>query len=408
MNDDEPRPVLLATGTYDADAHPRVRVLVEGMRARGWRVDEVVEPLGVGTDRRVRALRDPAAVLGIVAAVGRAWWRLVPRLRRRMRAGPPPDAVLVGHLGHLDVGLVRLLTRPAPVVLDYLVSGAATATDRGVGTTLVRWLLAALDRFALGRADVVVVDTDERLAELPPRARPRAVVVPVGADERWFAAARAAGPTTSEARPGSGDALPGRAGHAAAGAEARGADEHHVLSVVFFGLFTPLQGTTTIAAALRELDGAVTATVVGGGQDAAAADAVLRGVPGVRRLPWVAADELPGLVARHDVCLGIVGTTDKARRVVPTKVFQGAAAGCAIVTGDTPPQRRALGDAAWFVPPGDAPALAAALRDLAADDERLGRLRHAARARAELAFAPVTVVGELDARLRGKQRGAAP
>jgi glycosyltransferase involved in cell wall biosynthesis len=42
-------------------------------------------------------------------------------------------------------------------------------------------------------------------------------------------------------------------------------------------------------------------------------------------------------------------------------VFQGAAAGCAIVTSDIPPQRRALGDAALLVPPGDPAALAAAL-----------------------------------------------
>ena len=39
-------------------------------------------------------------------------------------------------------------------------------------------------------------------------------------------------------------------------------------------------------------------------------------------------------------------------RVVPNKVFQGAAAGCAVVTSDTAPQRRALGDAAVFVPAG--------------------------------------------------------
>ncbi len=391
MTDDEPGPVLLAAGTYDADAHPRVRVLLEGLRARGWRVDEVVEPLGVGTDRRVRALRRPAAMLGVVAAIGRAWRRLVPRLRRRMAAGPAPDAVLVGHLGHLDVGLVRFLTRPAPVVLDFLVSGAGAAADRRVGGASLRRLLAALDRFALGRADVVVVDTAERLAELPARVRPRAVVVPVGADERWFAAGRPTGLDTG----------PTTSGHAAGGVGPAGVERTEApLSVIFFGLFTPLQGTTTIAAALRELDGAVTATVVGGGQDAAAADAILRGVPGIRRLAWVAADELPALVARHDVCLGIVGTTTKARRVVPTKVFQGAAAGCAIVTGDTPPQRRALGEAAVFVPPGDAPALAAALRDLAADDERLARLRRAARVRAEAAFAPAEVVADLDARLR--------
>jgi glycosyltransferase involved in cell wall biosynthesis len=375
---DERTWTLLAAGTYDADAHPRIRVLLEGMRARGWRVDEVVEPLGVDTRQRVRALRHAAGLPALALGIGRAWWRLVPRLRRRMRTGPRPDAVVVGHLGHFDVGLVRLLTRPAPVVLDFLVSGAGTAADRGVGGAPKRWLLAALDRFALGRADVVVVDTNERVAELPPRVRPRAVVVPVGADERWFAVGRTTSPTGIDGP----------------------------LCVIFFGLFTPLQGTTTIAAALRELDGAVAATVVGGGQDEDAADTLLRGVPGVRRLPWVPGDDLPALVARHDVCLGIVGTTAKAHSVVPTKVFQGAAAGCAIVTGDTPPQRRALGDAAVFVPPGDAPALAAALRDLAADDERLAQLRRAARARAEAAFAAVDVVAALDARLRRNAREA--
>ncbi len=372
-------PTLLGAGTYDADAHPRIRVLLEGMAARGWRVDEVVEPLGVDTARRVRALQHAAGLPGLVVAVGRAWWRLVPRLRRRVRTGPP-DAVVVGHLGHLDVGLVRLLTRPAPVVLDYLVSGAGTAVDRGVGGRAKQRLLRALDRFALGRADVVVVDTDERLAELPSHVRARTVVVPVGADERWFAAGRAA-------RRSRGDGP---------------------LSVVFFGLFTPLQGTVTIAEALRALGGAVTATVVGDGQDAAAVDAVLRGVPGVRRLPWVAAAELPALVAAHDVCLGIFGTTDKASTVVPTKVFQGAAAGCAVVTSDTAPQRRLLRDAAVLVPAGDPAALAGALRALAADDERLAALRSAARRRADEAFAAPRVVADLDVRLRRGLSSSAP
>ena len=373
-------PVLLATGTYDSDAHPRVRVLVEGMRALGWRVDEVVEPLRLPTSERVRILEHAAALPRLAAAIGRAWWRLVPRLRRRMRTGARPDAVLVGHLGHFDVGLIRALCRPAPVVLDYLVSGTGTAVDRRVGGSIKTRLLAALDRFALGRADVVLVDTDEHLAELPPAVRPWAVVVPVGADERWFAAGR----TTNEER------------------------RDGPLSVVFYGLFTPLQGTTTIAEALRLLDGAVEVTIVGGGQDEAAVDRLLRGVPGVRRLPWVPADELPALVARHDVCLGIFGTTDKALRVVPTKVFQGAAAGCAVVTGDAAPQRRALGDDAVFVPVGDAAALAAALRGLAADDERLARLRRAARTLAEASFMPEQVVRDLDARLRPARVATAP
>ena len=395
MNQAAPAPrTLLGAGTYDADAHPRVRVLLEGMRAHGWRVDEVVEPWGVSTARRVRAVGDAAGLPGLALALGRAWWRLVPRLRRRVRSGPRPDAVVVGHLGHLDVGLVRLLTRPAPVVLDYLVSGAGTAVDRGLGGAGRRRLLAGLDRFALSRADVVVVDTDERLGELPPGARGRAVVVPVGADERWFGAGHAASVAAGTAAPPVGaDTVATPAGP---------------LSVVFFGLFTPLQGATTIAQALRALAGSVAATVVGDGQDGPAVDALLRDTPGVRRLPWVAADELPVLVADHDVCLGIFGTTQKAFRVVPTKVFQGAAAGCAIVTGDTPPQSRTLGEAAVLVPPGDPEALAEALRALAADHARLARMRHAAHALAESAFTPARVVAGLDARLRGAAPPPAP
>jgi glycosyltransferase involved in cell wall biosynthesis len=99
------------------------------------------------------------------------------------------------------------------------------------------------------------------------------------------------------------------------------------------------------------------------------------------------------------VCLGIFGVTPKALRVVPNKVFQGAAAGCAIVTSDTGPQRSALGAAAEFVPPGDPVALADALRRLADDGERLARLRRASAERAGRSFAPSAVVTELRARL---------
>ncbi len=116
----------------------------------------------------------------------------------------------------------------------------------------------------------------------------------------------------------------------------------------------------------------------------------------MRWLDWVPAAELPALVAAHDVCLGIFGTGDKALRVVPNKVFQGAAAGCAVITSDTAPQRRVLGDAAVLVPPGDPAALADALLRLADDREALLKLRHAARQLAAERFTPEQVVGAAD------------
>ena len=368
---------LLFFGTYDVAAHPRVAVLRDGLRALGHDVHECDEPLGLSTAQRVGMLRNPAGLPLLGWRLARCWWALWRRSRpyRRGRSpGHAPDAVVVGYLGHFDVLLARRLFPHVPVVLDHLVGASDTATDRGVGGGARQRLLRRLDDAALAAADVVVVDTEEHRTALPESARRRALVVDVGAPQEWYAAQR-----------------PARAPSGAAEA----------LRVVFFGLFTPLQGAPVIGAALGELaQDAVEVTMVGSGQDLAE---TLRRADGNHRVTWrdwVPADELPALVAGHDVCLGIFGSAAKATRVVPNKVFQGAAAGCALVTSDTAPQRRVLGDAAVLVPPGDSRALAAALRDLAADRGRLAAARAAARALADERFTPDAVVRPLDARLR--------
>src|SRR5262249_56517474 len=106
--------------------------------------------------------------------------------------------------------------------------------------------------------------------------------------------------------------------------------------------------------------------LIGDGQDRPAAEALARelGVRNVEFLDPVPEAELAGEIARASICLGVFGTSDKASRVVPNKVFQCAAAGRAVVTADSPALRNAFGDALVTVPAGDAPALAAALRAL--------------------------------------------
>lgn len=369
------RPRVLAFGTYRPDLHPRVAVLVDGLRARGLDVTEVNEPLPLDTAARVGMLQRPWRLPLLAAALVRTWVRLAVRGRAAARARRP-DVVLVGYLGHFDVHLARLLFPRATLVLDQLVFAADTARDRGATGSAVLAALDRLDHAATRAADVVVVDTAESATLARPQDAGKLVEVPVGAADRWFAAARAAAATRSD-----------RAS----------AD----LSVVFFGLFTPLQGTTTLAEAVAALgpDVRVRLTLVGGGQDEAAVRRVLGDDPRVTWLPWVAPDELPALVAGHDVCLGVFGTTAKAARVVPTKVYQGAAAGCAVVTSGTAPQRRALGDAALYVPPGDAAALAATLTRLAGDPALVDHhRREAARVAAER-FGPAAVVGPLTERI---------
>jgi glycosyltransferase involved in cell wall biosynthesis len=350
-------------GTYDTRLHPRVATIVEGLRAHGDDVVECNAPLGFDTAARVAMLNRPWRVPLLAARIARCWWRLARQARRLSTV----DAVVVGYLGHFDVHLARLLFRRVPIVLDHLVGASDTARDRRAGR-LKQALLRAVDSAALRAADVIVVDTGEHLAVLPERHRRRGVVVPVGAPLVWF--------------------------------DQKEPEHGGPLRVVFFGLYTPLQGAPVIGAALARLAGApVAVTMVGRGQDGTATKAAAAPNPDVRWLDWVPPDELPALVAAHDVCLGIFGTSAKALRVVPNKVFQGAAAGCAVVTSDTAPQRRALRDAAVLVPPGDPEALAAALRRLADGRAELDRRRAAAARLARERFAPAQIVVPLRERL---------
>jgi glycosyltransferase involved in cell wall biosynthesis len=359
----------LLFGTYDTSTHPRVATLAEGLRASGAEVSECNAPLGLDTAGRVDMLARPWRVPLLLIRLAARWAALARMARRERR----PDFVLVGYLGHFDVHLARLLFRRVPIVLDHLVGASDTGRDRRLDGGLRQWLLRLIDTAALRAADIIVVDTDEHLSALPGRFQPRAVAVPVGAPAAWLDAAGR--PRAPESR----------------------------LQVVFYGLYTPLQGTPVIGGALAKIAGApIDVTMIGTGQDLAESRSAAAPNHAVSWIDWVPAPELPEIVAAHDVCLGIFGTGPKALRVVPNKVFQGAAAGCAIVTSDTPPQRRALADAAMLVPPGDAEALAAALLRLADDAAELGRLRAAARELAVRRYAPGQIVAPLLARLQAR------
>jgi glycosyltransferase involved in cell wall biosynthesis len=373
-------------GTYDTAMHPRIATIAEGLAARGFDVTECNIPLGLTTADRVDMLAKPWKAAGLAARLGNRWLGLAAKARRLGR----PDAVVVGYLGHFDVHLARLLYRRAkvPIVLDHLISAAGTAADRRIdGGGLKKRLLTLIDAAALRAADIVVVDTAEHLAIVPEKYRQKAVVVAVGAPAPWYRAAE------------------DRAAEEGAAQEPSAEAAGQPLKVVFYGLYTPLQGTPVIGEALGRIAGApVEVTMIGRGQEEAATKEAAAANKSVRWLDWVPAAELPALVAAHDVCLGIFGTGDKALRVVPNKVFQGAAAGCAVITSDTPPQRRVLGtvsqeSGAVLVPPGDPAALADALLRLAGDRDEVLKLRHAARQLAAEQFTPEQVVGPLTDRL---------
>ncbi|WP_043535360.1 glycosyltransferase [Actinomyces polynesiensis] len=355
---------VLGFGTYDVRSHPRVGVLLDGMRTRGHAVTELNRPLGIGTAGRVAALSHPTQLAHFVLTLLLRWLSLAAG-SLRFRGTSHPDVVLVGYLGHFDVLLARLLYPRTRIVLDHLVFAAGTATDRGTKEGVRTALLRRLDRMALRAADVVIVDTGAHRELVPADLRSKVVVVPVGAPMAWFHARRPA------------------------------EDIDRTLSVIFFGLFTPLQGAPAIAEGLRRAasERDLRITMVGTGQDYDTCRDIL-GTTQVTWVDWVDSADLPSLVARHDLCLGILGTTPKALRVVPNKVYQGMAAGCAVITSDTAPQREVLGDDALWCRPGAPEDLARILVEL--DGARLVEMRRRSGTRADARFTPAEVVAPLD------------
>jgi glycosyltransferase involved in cell wall biosynthesis len=336
-----------------------VAVLLQGLEQLGAEVRELNVPLGLSTAERVAILHKPWLVYQLLLRLFRCWTLLS---WRRIGLRPVPDAVLVGYLAQFDVILARLLFPRSVIALDLLVFADDTARDRGVGTGLRTQLLRGLDRLAIACASLVLVDTEEHLLLLAPHQRRKAVVAPVGSPAAWFS------PPPERHGPGP-------------------------LRVIFFGLYTPLQGAPVIGEALAAIPAGVPIefTMVGTGQDFTKTRMLAGNDARTSWVDWVDSDKLPALVAGQDVCLGIFGGSGKSLRVVPTKVFEGAAAGCAIVTSDTRPQRRALRESAIYVPPGDAQALANVLIGLAHDPAEVARLRSGAFERATHSFAPARV-----------------
>jgi glycosyltransferase involved in cell wall biosynthesis len=138
--------------------------------------------------------------------------------------------------------------------------------------------------------------------------------------------------------------------------------------VVFHGTFVPLQGLPTIirAAKLLEKDG-IRFRIVGDGQERDVVHSLVEelDVRNVELPGRVPLESVPREIGAAALCLGIFGTSEKAGRVVPNKVFECLAVGRPVVTADTDAIRAAFpeGEVA-VVPPGDPASLAELIRTL--------------------------------------------
>ena len=140
--------------------------------------------------------------------------------------------------------------------------------------------------------------------------------------------------------------------------------------VLFYGSYIPLQGIEVILAAakiLRDTHPAVRFTLIGKGQTLPAMRSLAEkwNLTNVRFQPPVAYQMLPDWIRAADLSLGIFGTSGKAQRVIPHKVYDAVACGIPLITADTPAIREkfAKHPLVTLIPAGDPKALAEAIRE---------------------------------------------
>lgn len=135
--------------------------------------------------------------------------------------------------------------------------------------------------------------------------------------------------------------------------------------VLYHGAYLPLHGTEYIVEAARMTEGeGIQWDFLGWGAYKAATEAKAAGISNIRFLDKVPYVDVPKVICAHDVVLGVFGTTEKASRVIGNKVYECMA--CARPTINEfctgyPPEAKDC-RAITFVPPGDAKAIADAVR----------------------------------------------
>lgn len=322
-------------GTWDP-AFSRNRATRHLLESAGCEISEChVDLWGRREDRIVREGKMKSVARALIA---------YPMLVWKFLRTPPVDIVFVPYPGHFDVPLLSLLCRLRrwPLIFDTFISLFDTIVlDRKLAPprSPLGWMSRGADAAACRMATLCLTDTPAHatyFAKTSGRSVKDFRVLWVGAREDLFVPHPEIEPRKN--------------------------------LVVFYGSFIPLQGISTIIEAARLLESSgVAFRIIGDGQESPAIDALIGeyGVTNVERVGRVPLERLPLEIAAATICLGIFGTSDKAKRVVPHKLYEAVAVGRPVITGDTPAIRSAFEkDEVYRVPVGSPEDLATAIEYL--------------------------------------------
>ena len=251
------------------------------------------------------------------------------------------DLVFVGFYGQLLMFPVSVFSR-FPILFDAFISTFDTLTsDRKLvapDSTIGRSLIS-LDKLACQRASHIMLDTQPHLEyfvdlyKVPPK---KISDIPVGCNEEIFYPRRNKG-TNKQTR------------------------------VLYYSSYLPLHGVGTVVQAASQLqDEPIEFRLIGSGQTYIDTKKISEqlGLRNIEFVPTIPLKELPTEIAAADICLGgHFGTTEKAGRVVPGKIYQILAMEKPLIATNTRANLQLLQhkESAYLCNPNDADDLARAI-----------------------------------------------
>ncbi len=296
-------------GTYERN-YPRNSIFINGLKQNNVDVYECHSPLWEKTQSKGKEFGFSIAfMLSFVLSQ-------IHLLFRYIFFTPKHDIIIVGYIGQLDMFLAKLLALIGRKILVFnpLISLYDTViSDRGYfnKSSLKARFFRFLDKATCNLADLVLLDTNAHIQFFQNELTINDVLikrVPVGADDKVFF------PNEDKS-------------------------EKEPFMVMFIGKFIPLHGIDKIVetAILLKENKNIKFILIGIGQLRKSIEEKIRtqSLENIELINWIPYHELVNRMNSADLLLGIFGDSEKAKRVIPNKLYQALAVQKPILTADT-------------------------------------------------------------------------
>ncbi len=266
----------------------------------------------------IKGMREAGIIVHDCSSASKSFLRYISSFLKFLYFKNNCDFIFVGFLGQFLVPIIKVFTRKK-ILFDAFISIYQTMCfDRQIFSPnslkgkLAKWI----DQKSCADADIIFLDTDQHIQYFINTLdidKDKLHKLPVGSDDSIF--------------------------------YPRESTNKKEFIVHFHGEFQPLHGTPYIVEAAKILPN-IKFQMIGKGTELLKCKELTKKyqLSNIEFKTPVAYEKLPKYMSQASVCLGIFGDTEKAKLVIPHKVYEALAMGIPIITAEAEATRESLTD----------------------------------------------------------------